>query len=70
MVSSGEKYYKYFIGHKDDDDCKIKAFRIVHSKTSTYVKSYDGETKWMIFLLKMLNCWKSILISGGLEVPQ
>ena len=56
MVSSGEKYYKYFIGHKDDDDCKIKAFRIVHSKTSTYVKSYDGETKLMIFLLKMLNC--------------
>ena len=33
-----------------DDDYKIKPFSIVLPKTSAYVKSYDGKTKWMYFL--------------------
>ena len=28
------------------------------SKTSTYVKSYDGETKWMNFLIKDAELFK------------
>ena len=31
---------------------------------SAYVKSYDGKTKWMDFLLKMSICWKNIMIFG------
>ena len=52
MVSSGEKTYKYFIGYKDDDGYKIKSLRIILPKKSAYVKSYDGENKWMNFLIK------------------
>ena len=33
-----------------DDDYKIKPFSTVLPKTSAYVKSYDGKTKWMYFL--------------------
>ena len=51
MVSSGEKNYKFFIGYKDNDH-KIKALRIMFPKTSAYVKSCDGETKWMYFFIE------------------
>ena len=37
---SGEKSYKYFIGYIDD--YKMKPFSIILSKTSAYIKSYDG----------------------------
>ena len=30
------------------------------TKTSAYVKIYDGETKWMKFLLKMISCLKNM----------
>ena len=53
MVSSGKKNYRCFIGYMDDD-CKTKRFSII-PKTSAYVKSCDGETKWMFFVLKMKN---------------
>ena len=49
-VTSGEKNYKYFICYMDDD-CKTKPFSIILPKMSTYVKSYDGKTKWMHFLI-------------------
>ena len=52
MVSSREKYYKYFTGYKDDNDYKIKPLWIMFPKTSAYVKRYDGETKWINFLIK------------------
>ena len=44
MVSSGEKYCRYFIGCKHYDH-KIKTLFKVPSKTSAYVKSYDDQTK-------------------------
>ena len=47
-ISSGEKNYKYFIGYVDND-YKIKPVHTMLSKTSAYVKSCDGETKWMYF---------------------
>ena len=47
-ISFGEKNYKYFIGYLYDNH-KVKPLRIMLPKTSTYVKSYDGQTKWMYF---------------------
>ena len=44
--SSGEKNYKYFIGYLYNGH-KVKALHIMLPKTSVYVKSYDGLTKWM-----------------------
>ena len=42
---------KRFIGYKDND-YKIKLLRKMCPKTIAYVKRYDGETKWMNFLIK------------------
>ena len=41
-----EKHYKYFIGYLFNDD-KVNPLHIMLPKTSAYVKSYDGQTKWM-----------------------
>ena len=54
MVFSGEKNYTFFIDYIDDDH-KIKTLRIMLPKTSAYVKCYDGETKWMYFLWRMVS---------------
>ena len=51
MVFSGKKNCKYFVGYKDDNH-KMKPLRIMLPKTSAYVKSYDGETKWMYLFIK------------------
>ena len=48
--SFSEKKYKYFIGYLYNDN-KAKALHIMLPKTSTYVKSYDGQTKWMYFFI-------------------
>ena len=50
-ISRGEKNYKYFIGYLNGD-YKIKPLRIILPKISAYIKSYDGETKWMHFLIE------------------
>ena len=47
----GEKNYKYFIGYLYNDD-RIKPLHMMLSKTSAYVKSYDGQNKWMYFLIE------------------
>ena len=46
-----KKNYKYFIGYLYDD-YKIKPLRIMLPKTKTYVKSFNGQTKWMYFLIE------------------
>ena len=48
IVSSEEKHYKYSIGYKDDD-YKVKPLRVMLPKTCVYLKSYDGEIKWVSF---------------------
>ena len=53
-ISSSEKNYKHFIDFTNDD-YKIKLLYTMLQKTSAYVKFYNGETKWMYFLLKMMN---------------
>ena len=57
MVSSGENHYRYFIRYKDND-YEIKISGIMLPKTSAYVKSYDGETEWMTFLIRDDNLMK------------
>ena len=54
MISLGEKNYKYFIGYLHNDN-KVSQLHIMLPKTSANVKSYDGETKWMYFLMKMMT---------------
>ena len=39
---------KYSIG-SDIDEYKIKSLCIMVPKTSTYVNTYDSETKWITF---------------------
>ena len=50
-ISFGEKSCKYFIGDLYND-LKVKPLNIMFSKTSAYVKRYDGQTKWMYFLIE------------------
>ena len=50
-ISSGEKKYKYFTGYLYNDH-KVTPLHIILSKTSAYVKSHDGQTKWMQLLIE------------------
>ena len=50
-ISFRENNYKYFIGYFYNDS-KVKPLNIMLPITSTYVKSYDGQTKWMCFLIE------------------
>ena len=50
-ISFGEKNCKYFIGYLYNDN-KVKPLHIMLPKTSVYIKSYDGQTKWMYFLIE------------------
>ena len=50
-ISFGEKNYKYFIGYFDNAN-KVKPVNIMLPKTSAYVKSYEGQTEWMYFLIE------------------
>ena len=34
------------------NDHKVKPLHIILPKTNAYVKSYDGETKWIYFLIE------------------
>ena len=51
-ISFGEKNYK-FISYLYNDS-KVEPLHIMLPKTSTYVKSYDGQTKtkWIYFLIE------------------
>ena len=61
MVPSGEENHRYFTGFKDND-YKIKPLLIMLPKTNAYVRRCDGETKWMNFLIKDMNCLKNVII--------
>ena len=50
-ISFGGKNYKYSIDYLYND-YKVKPLHIMLPKTSTYVKHYDGQTKWMYFLIE------------------
>ena len=46
-----KKNYKYFIGYLHNNH-KIKPLNIMLPKSNVYVKSYDGQPKWMYFLIE------------------
>ena len=45
------KNYKYFIGYLYNDH-KVKPLHIMLPKRGAYVKSYEGQDKWMHFLIE------------------
>ena len=55
-ISFGEKNYKYFIGYFYNDD-KVKPLPIMLPEASAYVKNYDGQIKWMHFLIEDSKCY-------------
>ena len=50
-ISFGEKNYKYFIGYLYDNH-KVTPLHIMLPLTNAYVQIYDGQTKWMYFLIE------------------
>ena len=46
-----KRNYKYFIGYSNDD-YKVKPLQIMLPKTRAYVKNYNGQSKWMYFLIE------------------
>ena len=52
-ISSGEKNYNYFIGYLYNGH-KVKPVHIMLPKTSSYVKTCNGQTKWICFLDRKL----------------
>ena len=46
-----KKTIKYFIGYLYNGN-KDKPLNIMLPKTNVYVKSFNGQTKWMYFLIK------------------
>ena len=48
-ISFGRKNYKYFVGYLYNGN-KIEPLNIMLPKINTYVKVYDGQTKWIYFL--------------------
>ena len=62
-ISSGKKKYKYFIYYLYNN-FKVKLLHIMLPKTSTYVKGFDGETKWMHFLIEDDNLLENIVLFG------
>ena len=62
-ISSGKKKYKYFIYYLYNN-FKVKLLHIILPKTSAYVKGFDGETKWMHFLIEDDNLLENIALFG------
>ena len=58
-ISFGAKNYKYFIGYLYYGN-KVKPLNIMLPKTSAYVKSYDGQTKWMYLCIEDDDLLKKI----------
>ena len=49
-ISFDKKNYKYFISYLHNDH-EVKPLHIMLPETSAYVKIYDGQTKWIYFLI-------------------
>ena len=43
---------------------KVKLLHIMLLKTSAYVKSYDGQTKWIYFFIEDDDLLKNIILFG------
>ena len=71
-IFSGEKKkHKYFIGYLYDH--KIKPLHVMLLKTRAYVKSYDGHTKWMYFLIEhddLLDKYNTIWDKSSVDIKK
>ena len=47
-----KNHHKYFNGYLYNNN-KVKPLYLILPKTSAYVKSYDGQTKWMYFFIEV-----------------
>ena len=54
---------KYFIGYPYNDN-KVRPLHIMLAKTSDFVKGYDGQAKWLYFLLADHNYLENIILFG------
>ena len=55
----GEKNCQKFIGYLYNDN-KVRPLHIMLPKTNAYVKRYDGQTKWIYFLVEDDDVLKEI----------
>ena len=46
------------------NDNKVKPLHIMLPKRSPYVKSYDGQTKWMYYFIEEDDLLKNIILFG------
>ena len=58
-ISFGTKKHKQFLGYFYKDH-KVKPLHIMLPKRSSYLKFYDGETKWMYFFIEGNDVLKKI----------
>ena len=61
-ISFGEKNYKYFIGYLYNEN-NVKPLHIMLPKTNAYVKIYDGQAKWIYFLIEDDDLLRKIIIT-------
>ena len=57
----GEKDVKYFISYFYNDH-EVKPLHIMLPKTNSYVESYDGQTKWMYFLIEDNGLLENVIL--------
>ena len=67
-ISSFKKNYESFIGYMNVDN-KIKPLCKMVPKTDTYVKSCDGENKWMHILIDDDDILKKNIMILGIKWP-
>ena len=63
IKKTGEKNYKCFIDYVYND-YKVNPLHKTLPKTSSYVKSYDGKTKWMYFLIEDDDLLEKYILIG------
>ena len=64
--------YKYFVDYLYDD-YKVKPLHIMLPKTSAYIKSNDGQTKWMYFLFEdddLLKIYNTVWDKASVDVKK
>ena len=66
-ISFGEKNYKYCTGYLHND-LKVNPLHIMLPKTSAYVKDYNGQTKWMYFLIEVYELLEKYVICDKVSV--
>ena len=71
-ISFSEKSYKYFIGYLYNGN-KVKPLNIMLPKASAYVKVFDGQTKWMYFLIQdddLLEKYNTVLGKVSADIKE